>query len=151
MTRHHNPWEVEAPAEHRIADPRLGRSLALPAGRLRPAFSLIELLVVILIIGILTGLLIPAVQASRSAAARNTCANNLRQLGVAAHNHQAALGYFPAGSVAQEFAAEPWTAWSFYRWSALAALTPYLENTAAYNCARSDRSALWRRHVCRPA
>jgi prepilin-type N-terminal cleavage/methylation domain-containing protein/prepilin-type processing-associated H-X9-DG protein len=97
------------------------------------AFSLIELLVVILIIGILAGLLIPAVQASRATAARNSCANNLRQLGVAAHNFQSARGYFPTGSVAKQFEPEPWTAWSFYRWSALAALTPYLENTAAYN------------------
>jgi prepilin-type N-terminal cleavage/methylation domain-containing protein/prepilin-type processing-associated H-X9-DG protein len=96
-------------------------------------FSLIELLVVIGIIGVLTALLIPAVQSSRSAASRTSCANNLRQLGIAAHNHESALGYFPAGSVAKEFPAEPTAAWTFYRWSALAMLTPYLENTAAYN------------------
>jgi prepilin-type N-terminal cleavage/methylation domain-containing protein/prepilin-type processing-associated H-X9-DG protein len=99
----------------------------------RPGFSLIELLVVIGIIGALVALLIPAVQASRSAASRTSCTNNLRQLGVAAHHHESALGYFPAGSVAKEFAAEPTAAWTFYRWSALAMLTPYLENTAAYD------------------
>jgi prepilin-type processing-associated H-X9-DG protein len=94
---------------------------------------LIELLVVIGIIGVLTALLIPAIQSSRSAASRSSCANNLRQLGIAAHNHESARGYLPAGSVAKEFPAEPNAAWTFYRWSALAMLTPYLENTAAYN------------------
>lgn len=92
-----------------------------------------ELLVVIAIIGILIALLIPAIQASRAAASRTSCANNLRQLAVAAHNHEAALGYFPSGTVAKAYAPQPTNAWNFYRWSALAMLTPYLENTAAYN------------------
>ncbi len=96
-------------------------------------FSLIELLVVIGIIGVLVALLIPAVQSSRAAASRTSCANNLRQLGVAAHNHESARGYFPSGSVAMPFPADPQHAWTFYRWSALAELTPYLENTAVYN------------------
>jgi prepilin-type N-terminal cleavage/methylation domain-containing protein len=99
----------------------------------RAAFSLVELLVVIGIIAILVALLIPAIQASRAAASRTLCANNLRQLGIASHNHESALGYFPAGTVAKEYPAEPTAAWTFYRWSALAMLTPYLENTAAYN------------------
>jgi prepilin-type N-terminal cleavage/methylation domain-containing protein/prepilin-type processing-associated H-X9-DG protein len=104
---------------------RLGRSS-------RTAFSLVELLVVIGIIGILVALLLPAIQTSRSAASRASCANNLRQLGVAAHNYESAHGHFPAGSVAKEFSADAKTPWTFYRWSALAVLTPYLENTAAY-------------------
>jgi hypothetical protein len=77
--------------------------------------------------------LIPAIHASRAAAARNSCANNLRQIGIAAHHHESALGYFPNGSVAREFPANPLAEWSLFRWSALASLTPYLEGTAAYN------------------
>lgn len=101
--------------------------------RVRRGFTLVELLVVIAIIGILVGLLLPAVQAAREAARRMSCQSNLRQIGMAAHNFESARKVFPKGSDSRPFPSAPTHPHNFFRWSVLAHLTPYLEQSNAYN------------------
>jgi prepilin-type N-terminal cleavage/methylation domain-containing protein len=106
--------------------------MPLPTPR-RSAFTLVELLVVIAIIGGLIALLLPAVQAARESSRRMQCANNLRQLGLATFNFESARKRLPEGSTSKPNPASAATPYSFYRWSALAHLTPYLEQSNIYN------------------
>jgi prepilin-type N-terminal cleavage/methylation domain-containing protein/prepilin-type processing-associated H-X9-DG protein len=98
----------------------------------RAAFTLVELLVVIAIIGMLVALLLPAVQSARESGRRASCTNNLRQLGIAANAFLSEQTTFPTGSDSHAWGAAPGTPWTFFRWSALAHLTPYLEGNSVY-------------------
>ncbi|MFO0911161.1 MAG: DUF1559 domain-containing protein [Isosphaeraceae bacterium] len=106
----------------------------------RSGFTLIELLVVIAIIAVLIALLLPAVQSAREAARRISCTNNLKQVGIALHNYESAMGVFPPAYVAQSrYTTTPCTSSWGHTWSNY--LMPYLEQGNKYNALNFDHPA----------
>ncbi|MFM7205262.1 MAG: DUF1559 domain-containing protein [Planctomycetaceae bacterium] len=93
----------------------------------RRGVTLVELLVVVAILAATIGLLLPAVQTARETARRSACSNNLRQIGVAAANHESARGRFPIGAESRQWDERPDFPHQFFRWSVLAHLSPYYE------------------------
>jgi len=112
-------------------------------------FTLVELLVVIAIIGVLVALLLPAVQAAREAARRNSCANNLKQISLGSLNYESTFGTLPKGTFSEIAAplvpGRLTTAWfDDYTWATY--ILPYLEQGNAVSAFDFRKSFLGRHH-----
>jgi len=114
----------------------LDRGAAARVRSSRPAFTLLELLIVVALIGILVALLLPAVQAAREAARRLNCTSNLTQLIIALHSYEAAHRTFPPGTIDAQgpIASRPFG----YHHGWIEQIQPFLEHEAVYH--HADRS-----------
>lgn len=99
--------------------------------RIRSGFTLVELLVVIAIIGILVGLLLPAVQSAREAARRMSCSNNLRQVGIALHNYHDTFQKFPPLAIWGQGAGPTFTLPYHHTWNVM--ILPFMEQGPLYD------------------
>ena len=107
---------------------RFPRPVPGRADRFQAGFTLVELLVVIAIIGVLVGLLLPAVQSAREAARRIACTNNLKQVGLAVQLSHDVRNRFPAGRMTRD----PYdVSWAFR-------LLPFMEEQAIYDARNPD-------------
>jgi prepilin-type N-terminal cleavage/methylation domain-containing protein len=104
----------------------------VPSRNRARGFTLIELLVVIAIIAVLIGLLLPAVQKVREAAARMSCQNNLKQIGLSAHNYESTYGYLPPGQIGAAKSLGSTGVFDGSCLSSLALLLPYIEEDNIY-------------------
>lgn len=107
--------------------------IRVPPSQRRSGFTLVELLVVIAIIGVLVALLLPAVQTAREAARRSSCTNNLRQLGLALHNHHDIFNRLPPGGTYYSTCCTPptYTTWTIE-------ILPYMEQQPLYQQYRQN-------------
>lgn len=108
--------------------------------RSKAGFTLVELLVVIAIIGVMVGLLLPAVQSAREAARRMSCQNNLKQVGLALHNYHDTMRSFPPSAVWGVGQQAPFTLPYHHTW--LVMLLPYMEQQGLYD-AIDKRLPIW--------
>ncbi len=115
-----------------------------PISRWRHGFTLVELLTTIAIIGLLVGLLLPAVQSARESARRIHCSSNMRQLGLAVHSFHNSFGRFPAASFDADIRQITMVNGSFTKWSHrvgyIVGLLPFFEQQAVYDQAISALS-----------